>query len=131
MEFNCKVKIVDAIMGAGKSQSVINLINNSDEDDRFLVITSYLDEVKSRPAYGTAWADAACAGAVLWSARSGFQPVIRCSFFLPEESIVFDCETLILRAATVRAAGVLMQYRPAAAPNTTKRGVVSYRFRQI
>ena len=49
--------------------------------------------------------------------------------FLPKESIVFDCETLILRAATVRAAGVLMQYRPAAAPNTTKRGVVSYRFR--
>lgn len=46
MEFNCKVKIVDAIMGAGKSQSIINLINNSDEDDRFLVITSYLDEVK-------------------------------------------------------------------------------------
>ena len=43
--------------------------------------------------------------------------------------VVFDCETLILRAATVRAAGVLMQYRPAAAPNTTKRGVVSYRFR--
>lgn len=45
MEFNCNVKIVDAIMGAGKSQSIINLINNSDDDDRFLVITSYLDEV--------------------------------------------------------------------------------------
>lgn len=29
MEFNCKVKIIDAIMGAGKSQSIINLINNS------------------------------------------------------------------------------------------------------
>ena len=35
MEFNCKVKIVDAIMGAGKSQSIINLINNSDEDDYY------------------------------------------------------------------------------------------------
>ena len=36
---------------------------------------------------------------------------------LPKESIVFDCEAFILKAAAVRAAGVLMQYRPAAAPN--------------
>ena len=45
MEFNCEVKIVDAIMGAGKSQSIINHINSS-EDSKFLVITPYLDEVK-------------------------------------------------------------------------------------
>lgn len=45
MEFNCNVMIVDAIMGAGKSQSIINRINNSDEG-KFLVITPYLDEVK-------------------------------------------------------------------------------------
>lgn len=45
MEFNCNVKIVDAIMGAGKSQSIINHINNS-KDNKFLVITPYLDEVK-------------------------------------------------------------------------------------
>ena len=45
MEFNCSVKIVDAIMGAGKSQSIINHINNS-RDGKFLVITPYLDEVK-------------------------------------------------------------------------------------
>lgn len=45
MEFNCNVKIVDAIMGAGKSQSIINHINKS-KDGKFLVITPYLDEVK-------------------------------------------------------------------------------------
>ena len=45
MEFNCEVKIVEAIMGAGKSQSIINYINNS-KDSKFLVITPYLDEVK-------------------------------------------------------------------------------------
>ena len=45
MEFNCDVKIVDAIMGAGKSQSIINHINSS-KDSKFLVITPYLDEVK-------------------------------------------------------------------------------------
>ena len=45
MDFNCSVKIVDAIMGTGKSQSIINLINSS-EDCKFLVITPYLDEVK-------------------------------------------------------------------------------------
>lgn len=45
MEFDCNVKIVDAIMGAGKSQSIINHIN-ANRDRRFLVITPYLDEVK-------------------------------------------------------------------------------------
>ena len=45
MDFNCEVKIVDAIMGAGKSQSIINHINK-DRDSKFLVITPYLDEVK-------------------------------------------------------------------------------------
>lgn len=46
MDFRCKVKIVDAIMGRGKSQAIINYINSSDEDENFLVITPYLDEVK-------------------------------------------------------------------------------------
>lgn len=46
MELHCNVKIVDALMGAGKSQSIINMINNSSEDERFLVISSYLEEVK-------------------------------------------------------------------------------------
>lgn len=33
-------------MGAGKSQSIINYINGCSDDERFLVITPYLDEVK-------------------------------------------------------------------------------------
>ena len=45
MEFNCKVNIVDAIMGAGKTQSIMNYINQSDEDEKFLVITPFLDEI--------------------------------------------------------------------------------------
>lgn len=45
MNFNCSVSIVDAVMGAGKSQSIINHINK-DKESRFLVITPYLDEVK-------------------------------------------------------------------------------------
>ena len=45
MKFNCKVNIVDAIMGAGKSQSIINYIN-SNNDSKFLVITPYLNEIK-------------------------------------------------------------------------------------
>ena len=33
-------------MGSGKSSAAINLINNSDKIERFLVITPYLDEIK-------------------------------------------------------------------------------------
>ncbi len=43
MDFNCEVNIVDAIMGAGKTQSIMNYINQS--DNRFLVITPFLDEI--------------------------------------------------------------------------------------
>lgn len=46
MENNCNVKIVDEIMGAGKSSATINYINSSSSDDRFIVITPYLDEVQ-------------------------------------------------------------------------------------
>lgn len=41
-----KIKIVDEIMGAGKSSAAINYINSSSADERFLVITPYLDEVQ-------------------------------------------------------------------------------------
>ena len=34
MEFSCKVHIVDAIMGSGKTQGIINYINSS-PDERF------------------------------------------------------------------------------------------------
>lgn len=46
MKFNCNVKIVDMIMGAGKTSSAINFINGSDEETKFLFITPYLEEVE-------------------------------------------------------------------------------------
>lgn len=49
MDFNCKVNIVDAIMGAGKTQSIMNHINQSDE--KFLVITPFLDEITRYRTY--------------------------------------------------------------------------------
>lgn len=45
MDFNCNVNIVDAIMGSGKTCSIINYINKS-ENETFLVITPYLDEIE-------------------------------------------------------------------------------------
>lgn len=45
MEFSCKVNIVDAMMGTGKSSAAINYINSADEDEKFLVITPYLTEI--------------------------------------------------------------------------------------
>lgn len=49
MQFNCEVNIVDAIMGAGKTQSIMNYINQSDE--KFLVITPFLDEITRYKTY--------------------------------------------------------------------------------
>lgn len=46
MEFNNKCYVVDAICGSGKTTAVINMINNSDKDKRFLIITPYLTEVE-------------------------------------------------------------------------------------
>lgn len=43
MKFNCEVNIVDAIMGAGKTQSIMNHINQT--DGHYLVITPFLDEI--------------------------------------------------------------------------------------
>lgn len=40
-----KVNIVDSIMGSGKTSSIINYINDSDPDKKFLYITPYLSEV--------------------------------------------------------------------------------------
>ena len=51
MEFNCKVNIVDAIMGAGKTQSIMNYINQSEPDKKFLVITPFLDEITRYRTY--------------------------------------------------------------------------------
>jgi len=41
-----EIKIIDAIMGMGKTGSLINHINSSDEDTKFLYITPYLTEVE-------------------------------------------------------------------------------------
>lgn len=51
MKFNCKVNIVDAIMGAGKTQSIMNYINQSEPDRKFLVITPFLDEITRYRTY--------------------------------------------------------------------------------
>lgn len=40
------VNIIDSIMGSGKTSSIINYINESDTDKRFLYITPYLTEVQ-------------------------------------------------------------------------------------
>lgn len=49
MEFSCTVNVVDAIMGAGKTQSIMNHINQSDE--HYLVITPFLDEIERYKTY--------------------------------------------------------------------------------
>ena len=41
-----QVNIVDSLMGAGKTSAMINYINASDKDTRFLYITPYLSEVE-------------------------------------------------------------------------------------
>lgn len=51
MHFDCKVNIVDAMMGAGKTSSIINYINESDSAEKFLVITPFLDEIKRYKSY--------------------------------------------------------------------------------
>lgn len=47
MEFNCKVYIIDEIMGRGKSIAAINYMNTH-PDERFLYITPYIDEINNR-----------------------------------------------------------------------------------
>lgn len=44
MEYNCKVHVVDMIMGSGKSSAAINYMN-SNSDKKFLYITPFLSEV--------------------------------------------------------------------------------------
>ena len=46
MEFNCKVKVVDMVMGTGKTSAAINFINQSDDEDKFMYITPVLTEVE-------------------------------------------------------------------------------------
>lgn len=46
MNFDCNVKVVDMIMGSGKTSAAINLINETDEGTKFLFITPYLEEIE-------------------------------------------------------------------------------------
>lgn len=46
MDFKCKCYVIDAVCGAGKTSAVINIIKQSDNDQKFLYITPFLDEVK-------------------------------------------------------------------------------------
>lgn len=45
MKFDCEVKIVDMLMGSGKTSAAINYMNTTSPDEKFLYITPYLDEV--------------------------------------------------------------------------------------
>ncbi|MEC1665725.1 hypothetical protein [Bacillus halotolerans] len=40
-----KVKVIDSIMGSGKTSAAIDMMNNSGTDNNFIFITPYLDEV--------------------------------------------------------------------------------------
>lgn len=47
MCYNCNIKVVDMIMGSGKTSAAINYINESDqEDEKILYITPFLSEIK-------------------------------------------------------------------------------------
>ena len=43
---NRKVTIVDAPCGTGKTTAAINMINDSNENEKFLYITPFLSEVQ-------------------------------------------------------------------------------------
>lgn len=45
-EFDTEVRIVDAVMGAGKSSAAINYMNANKGEERFLYITPFLDEIE-------------------------------------------------------------------------------------
>jgi hypothetical protein len=46
MNFDCEVKVVDMMMGSGKTSAAINYMNAASPDEKFLYITPYLDEVE-------------------------------------------------------------------------------------
>ncbi|MEC2134638.1 hypothetical protein [Bacillus subtilis] len=41
-----KVKVVDSIMGSGKTSAAINYMNNANPEDNFIFVTPYLNEVE-------------------------------------------------------------------------------------
>lgn len=44
-KFYCDVKVIDGVMGLGKSSAAINYINSLDDDTKIIYVTPYLDEV--------------------------------------------------------------------------------------
>lgn len=46
LNYNCDVRIVDEMMGRGKTSAAINFINSSDDNQKFLFITPYLTEIE-------------------------------------------------------------------------------------
>lgn len=46
LNYNCDVRIVDEMMGRGKTSAAINFINSSNDDQKFLFITPYLTEIE-------------------------------------------------------------------------------------
>ena len=46
MDFSCDIKVVDSMMGSGKTSAAINHINNAPKRKRFIFITPYLKEVE-------------------------------------------------------------------------------------
>lgn len=46
LKLNCDVRIVDELMGKGKTSAAINMINQSEDDDKFIFITPYLKEIE-------------------------------------------------------------------------------------
>ena len=46
LKLNCNVRIADELMGRGKTSAAINMINQSDDDEKFMFITPYLKEVE-------------------------------------------------------------------------------------
>ena len=45
LEYNCKVYVVDMIMGSGKSSAAINYMNQNRRGNKFLYVTPFLTEV--------------------------------------------------------------------------------------
>ena len=46
MNFSCNIKVVDMMMGSGKTSAAINYMNNATRKNRFMFITPYLKEVE-------------------------------------------------------------------------------------
>ena len=43
---NCKIRIVDSIMGSGKTASIINMINESEDSEKFIYVAPSYSEAK-------------------------------------------------------------------------------------